>query len=156
MWTRGDPSDFDAGRRPGRRVGATDLVPYFLRVEGYADGDDTAMGTAGPVHIESRAKHGINPAAVAFIDAAEARGYRRLDDFNGPEGIAGAAAMAVNAKEGQRVGAREAYILPALDRPTLEIWPDTHVIEVNSEHGRCNGRPSSATGERCSSALAAR
>ncbi|MEA2210423.1 MAG: hypothetical protein QOF83_371 [Solirubrobacteraceae bacterium] len=37
------------------------------------------------------------------------------------------------------VGAREAYILPALERPTLEIWADTRVFEVNIEHGRAIG-----------------
>lgn len=140
MWTRGDPSDFDGWAQAGAPGWSyADLVPYFRRVEGYADGHGTAMGQAGPVNIESRAEHGINPAAVAFIDAAEQRGHRRLDDFNGPGGIAGAGPIAVNVKDGQRFGAREAYILPALERPTLELWADTHVIEVNIEHGRCIG-----------------
>jgi choline dehydrogenase len=140
MWTRGDPSDFDAWAQAGAPGWSyADLVPYFRRVEGYADGDGTAMGQTGPVNIESRAQHGINPAAVAYIDAAERRGHRRLDDFNGPEGIAGAGPIAVNVKDGQRFGAREAYILPALARPTLEIWADTRVIEINAEHGRCIG-----------------
>jgi choline dehydrogenase len=140
MWTRGDPSDFDGWAQAGAPGWSyADLVPYFLRVEGYADGDGTAMGQAGPVNIESRAEHGINPAAVAFIDAAEQRGHRRLDDFNGPDGIAGAGPIAVNVKDRHRFGAREAYILPALERDTLELWADTRVIEVNVEHGRCIG-----------------
>jgi choline dehydrogenase len=140
MWTRGDPSDFDGWAQAGAPGWSyADLVPYFRRVEGYADGEGTAMGQTGPLNIESRAEHGINPAAVAFIDAAEQRGHRRLDDFNGPEGIAGAGPIAVNVKDGQRFGAREAYILPAIERPTLEIWADTRVIEVNIEHGRAIG-----------------
>jgi choline dehydrogenase len=140
MWTRGDPSDFDGWAQAGAPGWSyADLLPYFLRVEGYADGDGTALGQSGPVNIESRANHGINPAALAFIEAAVQRGHRRLDDFNGPEGIAGAGPIAVNVKNGQRYGAREAYILPALERPTLELWADTRVIEVNVEHGRCVG-----------------
>jgi choline dehydrogenase len=135
-----DPSDFDAWAQAGAPGWSyADLVRYFRRVEGYADGDGTAMGQTGPVNIESRAMHGINPAAVAFIDAAEQRGHRRLEDFNGPEGIAGAGPIAVNVKDGQRFGAREAYLLPALERSTLEIWADTRVIEVNIEDGRCIG-----------------
>lgn len=140
MWTRGDPSDFDGWAQagaPGWSYG--DLIPYFLRVEGYADGDGTAMGQTGPVNIESRAQHGINPAAIAFIEAAVRRGHRRRDDFNSPEGIAGAGPIAVNVKAGRRFGAREAYLLPALERPTLDVWADTRVIEVNTEHGRCTG-----------------
>jgi choline dehydrogenase len=140
MWTRGDPSDFDGWAQAGAPGWSyADLLPYFRRVEGYADGDGTAMGQAGPVNIENRSMHGINPAAVSFIDAAVRRGHRRLDDFNGSQGIAGAGPIAVNVKDGQRFGAREAYLLPALDRPNLDLWADSRVIEVNLEHGRCTG-----------------
>jgi choline dehydrogenase len=48
LWTRGDPSDFDAwahGGAPGWSY--ADLVPYFRKVEGYADGDADYLGSAG-------------------------------------------------------------------------------------------------------------
>jgi choline dehydrogenase-like flavoprotein len=72
--TPGASDDFHSSRDgheesgEGGSVGASgwsyaDLAPYFRRIEGCADGNGTAMGQAGPVNIESRAKHGINLGA---------------------------------------------------------------------------------------------
>jgi choline dehydrogenase len=140
LWTRGDPSDFDAwahGGAPGWSY--ADLVPYFRKVEGYADGDADYLGSAGPVHLESRRAHDPHPASLDFVAAAVARGHRQVRDFNGPAGIAGAGHFVINARDGRRVGARQAYLEPVLDRPALTVRADTRVVRINLDGCRCTG-----------------
>jgi choline dehydrogenase len=140
LWTRGDPSDFDAwahGGAPGWSY--ADLVPYFRKVEGYVDGDAGYLGSAGLVHLESRRAHDPHPASLDFVAAAAARGHREIRDFNGPSGITGAGHFVINARDGRRVGARQAYLEPVLDRPALTLWADTRVIRINLDGSSCTG-----------------
>jgi len=140
LWNRGDPSDFDAwahGGAPGWSY--ADLVPHFRKVEGYADGDADYLGSAGLVHLESRRAHDPHPASLDFVAAAAARGHRKVRDFNGPAGVAGAGHFVVNARDGRRFGARQAYLEPVLDRPTLTLWADTRAIRVNLDDSGCTG-----------------
>jgi choline dehydrogenase len=134
LWTRGDPSDFDAwshGGAPGWSY--ADLVPYFRKVEGYVDGDADHLGSTGLVHLESRREHGPHPASLDFIAAAIARGHREIGDFNGPAGVAGVGYFVVNAQDGRRFGARQAYLEPALARPSLAVWTEARVVRINLE-----------------------
>jgi choline dehydrogenase len=140
LWTRGDPSDFDAwahGGAPGWRY--ADLEPYFRKVEGYVDGDADYLGSAGPVYLESRLAHDPHPASLDFVAAAAARGHREVRGFNGPEGVAGAGHFVINARDGRRFGARQAYLEPVLDRPTLTLWAGTRVIRINLDGSSCTG-----------------
>jgi choline dehydrogenase len=140
LWTRGDPSDFDAwahGGAPGWSY--ADLVPYFRKVEGYVDGDADYLGCAGLVHLESRRAHDPHPASLDFVAAAAARGHREVRDFNGPAGVTGAGHFVINAQDGRRFGARQAYLEPVLDRPALTLWADTRAIRINLDHGSCTG-----------------
>ena len=139
-WMRGDPTDFDAWAHGGA-IGWSyaDLEQYFRRVEGYADGNAPHLGDMGPLHLESRNGHGVNPAALDFVAAAETRGHRRLADFNGPRGLVGAGMLTVNIRDGRRFGAREAYLEPALGRDTLTLWAGTRAIQVNLAGSRCVG-----------------
>jgi choline dehydrogenase len=116
-----------------------DLVPYFRKVEGYVDGDASYLGSAGPVYLESRRAHEPHPASLDFVAAAAARGHREVRDFNGPAGVAGAGHFVINARDGRRVGARQAYLEPVLDRPALTLWADARAIHVNLDGTRCTG-----------------
>lgn len=138
LWTRGDPRDFDAWSQQGAPGwGYADLVPYFRKVEGYADGDADHLGSDGPVHLENRRLHDPHPASLDFVAAAIARGHRSGGDFNRPAGVVGAGHFVINAKDGRRVGARQVYLEPALNRPTLTLWADTRVLRLNLEGGAC-------------------
>jgi choline dehydrogenase len=140
LWTRGDPSDFNSWAHNGAPGWSyTDLIPYFRRVEGYVDGDADYLGIDGPVHLESRRAHDPHPASLDFVAAAAARGHREIRDFNSPAGVAGAGHFVINARGGRRVGARQAYLEPILDRPSLTLWTDARVIRLNLEGGRCTG-----------------
>jgi choline dehydrogenase len=141
LWTRGDPSDFDAwahGGAPGWSY--ADLAPYFRKVEGYADGDADYLGSAGLLHLESRRAHDPHPASLDFVAAAAARGHREIRDFNSPAGVAGAGHFVINARDARRFGARQAYLEPVLDRPALTLWAGTRVTQINlDDGGGCTG-----------------
>jgi len=140
MWTRGDATDYDAWAQTGAPGWSyANLEPYFRRVERYTAKDAPHLGDAGMVYIENRAGNGMNPAAVDFVSAAVARGHRRLIDFNGPEGVAGAAPITVNIHDGRRFGAREAYLNPVISRSSLTIWADTRTVKLNFKDSRCIG-----------------
>ncbi len=91
------------------------------------------------MYLENLLGHGVNPAALDFVAAAEARGHRRVDDFSRPEGVAGAGVVTVDVRAGRRFGAREAYLEPALSRDTLKLWAGTRAIQVNFKGSRCVG-----------------
>jgi choline dehydrogenase len=140
LWTRGDPSDFDAwahGGAPGWSY--ADLAPYFRKVEGYADGDADYLGSTGLVYLESRRAHDPHPASLDFVAAAAARGHREIRDFNSPAGVAGTGHFVINARDGRRVGARQAYLEPVLDRPALTLWAGTRAVRVNLNGSGCTG-----------------
>ena len=138
-WMRGDPTDFDAWAHGGA-IGWSyaDLAQYFRRVEGYADGDAPHLGDMGPLHLESRNGHGVNPAALDFVAAAETRGHPgwRLQRTAGP---GGAGMLTVNIRDGRRFGAREAYLEPALGRDTLTLSGRDPGDQVNLARSRCVG-----------------
>jgi len=140
LWTRGDPSDFDSwahGGAPGWSY--SDLVPYFRRVEGYAGHDADYLGSAGLVHLENRRDHDPHPASLDFVAAAAARGHREIRDFNSPAGVAGAGHFVINARDGRRFGARQAYLEPVLDRPALTLWAGARAVRINLDGSHCTG-----------------
>jgi choline dehydrogenase len=140
LYMRGDPTDFDDWAQAGAPGWSyADLEPYFRRIERYVDGDAPHLGDAGPLHLESRFHHGTHPASVDFVAAAERRGHRHVDSFDGPDGVAGCGFFLVNIRDGRRFGAREAYLESVLSRDTLTLWPDTRVVRLNLERGRCVG-----------------
>ncbi len=140
LYMRGDPTDFDAWAQQGAPGwAAADLAPYFRRVEGSADDPAPHLGQDGPLYLQSRRERGPHPASVDFVAAAAARGHRRIDGFDGPDGIAGAGYFLANIRDGRRFGAREAYLEPALARPTLDLWADSRVLRLNLEGDRCVG-----------------
>jgi choline dehydrogenase len=140
MYTRGDPSDFDAwahGGAPG--WGYADLAPFFQRLENCVDNPDPNLGHSGPLYLQHRAYHQTHPAADDFLAAAEALGHRRLEHFDSREGMVGAGSFAANVKEGRRFGAREAYLVPALARDNLTLSVESRVIGLIFDGPRCVG-----------------
>ncbi len=140
MWTRGHSSDFDAWAQAGAPGWSyANLEPYFRRVERYTDKNAPHLGDSGLLYLENRAEHGVNPAALDFVSAAVSRGHRRLIDFSGPEGLAGAGTITANIHDGRRFGAKEAYLNPVLLRSNLEVWSDTRTIKLNFKETHCVG-----------------
>jgi len=139
LYTRGDRSDFDGwaqGGAPG--WSAADLEPYFLGLENVASSDDY-LGHSGPLRMEHRRDHHVHPASADFLRTTQQRGHHRIPDFVGPDGSVGAGHFITNISDGQRYGAKEAFLDTIEDRATLTVLPNTRVIRLVFDSDRCTG-----------------
>jgi len=87
-----------------------------------------------------------NPIARRFVDAAAAAGYRRNDDFNGPD-QEGVGPYQVTQYNGERWNATRAYLHGGdktdatynRGRRQLTVLPDTQALRIVFEGKRATG-----------------
>ncbi|HEY1616413.1 MAG TPA: GMC family oxidoreductase N-terminal domain-containing protein [Streptosporangiaceae bacterium] len=136
---RGHRSCYDGWAAAGLAGwGFADLLPYFRRSE-RADGRDPALrGTEGPVRVAPVPPGERHPVASRFAEALVTAGYPATDDLSGaqPEGVAWPD-LAISG--GERVSAADAYLRPAMDRPSLTVRTDCLVTGLEIRNGRCTG-----------------
>ena len=124
VYVRGNALDFEHWESLGASGwGYRDVLPYFKRAEGRAEGADDYRGDAGP--LATRRGLLTNPLHAAWLEAGREAGYPLTADMNGyqQEGF-GRMDMTVGA--GRRCSAANAYLRPALQRPNLEVR--THAL----------------------------
>lgn len=139
IYIRGNRLDFDGWGQPG--FSYADLLPCFLRTEDNERGESEFHSTGGPLRVsDGRSK---NPMSAAFVEAATQAGYKRTEDFNGPEQD-GFGEFQVTQRDGRRESTATAYLRPAAARPNLTIETNLRVHRVLVENGRAVG----VTGER--------
>jgi choline dehydrogenase len=86
VYVRGHPGDFDSWAKSGATGWSYDeVLPYFRKSEGLTPSAEVAIDTAahsndGPLGVSVRSP--LIPAAQAFVEAAEAAGFKR-GDYNG-------------------------------------------------------------------------
>jgi choline dehydrogenase len=114
MVIEGSPADYDEWGDGWRYE---ELRPHLERAK-------TALRTAPANTDEPSSFH------RAFLEAAVASGFERLDDPNDPRSPAGAASFPANVVDGVRWNAAFAYLDDARERPNLVISPDTTVDRV--------------------------
>jgi choline dehydrogenase-like flavoprotein len=134
---RGHRSSYDAWVTAGAKGwGFADLLPYFKRTE-HVDGRDPAVrGRSGPVRPGPTAPP--HPIAEAALEAARQAGHPIADDINsGLENGFGVTDM--NIVEGRRQSAADAYLLPVLDRPNLDVLTNALVHRLVLNGDRCSG-----------------
>jgi choline dehydrogenase len=128
IWNRGNPLDFDGWAAGG--LPAWDYahcLPYFRKLETFADGADDWRGGDGPMHVHrSPAKHKLFDT---FLRGGEQAGFEITPDHNGyrQEGLHVAQ---VSIHEGVRWSSARAYLRPALERGNLELLAKTLVRRV--------------------------
>ena len=133
---RGLPSDFDGWDLPGWAW--ADVAPHFAAVE-------TDLDFTGPLHdahgaMVIRRVREFEQGARAFIDAAQERGYRWIDDLNGADGgWPGVGAVPLNILDGTRMGPGGAFLAPAADRTNLTVVENTAVHGIRISAGRARG-----------------
>src|SRR5579859_4169222 len=82
LYVRGQHEDYDHWRQLGNTGwGFADVLPYFRRAEDQARGADDFHGAGGPLAVSDVCEP--HPLCEAFIEAAQAAGVPRNDDFNG-------------------------------------------------------------------------
>ena len=146
VYIRGLASDYDQWRQMGNEGWSfEDCLPYFRRLEAFADGETELRGGNGPVKI-TRSEY-QNELGDTFLDACAEVGLSETSDFNGP-GQAGAGYYHATASGGRRNSTARTYIAAARRRPNCHIVTRAHVERVVVEDGRAVGVAYSIGGKK--------
>ncbi len=136
-YIRGIPADYDGWAAAGAQGWDwRGVLPYFRRSERNSRGADALHGNDGPLSV-SDLRH-TNPLSAAFIESGQQAGYRRNDDFNGPEQT-GFGFYQVTQKDGARCSSAVAYLHPVRHRSNLEVFTGTLARRILIENGRAVG-----------------
>ena len=136
VWVRGSARDFDDWAAQGCDGWSyEDVAPLYRRIEDYEDPNDVHMGQSGPISITRGDT--TTPLNSAFLRSAEQAGYPLNDNHNGPR-QEGFCAMQRNTRRGRRSDVYRGYLQPALSRPNLVVWSDTHVQRIILNDGRAS------------------
>jgi choline dehydrogenase len=142
---RGHPARYDEWRDAGcPGWGASDVLPYFRKLEACTLGDPALRGRDGPIWITELSGDRISDA---FVDACVQAGYPRVADYNGtnPDG---AAPLQLTAKNGRRCSAAMGYLDPARGRSNLHVLTSAIASSVAFDGRRAVGVDYSVGGER--------
>ncbi len=124
IYMRGQASDYDHWAQLGNRGWSWDeVLPVFKRSEDYQHGADEFHGSGGELRVEERR---VNWEILdAWRDAAEQCGIPKIREFNRGDNF-GNAYFQMNQRRGVRWSATKAFLRPALERPNLSVWTDSH------------------------------
>ena len=128
LYIRGHASDFDHWRQLGCTGWSyDDVLPYFKRSEDQERGADELHGAGGPLGVGNmRIEREI---CERFIDAAEAVGVPRNDDFNGAEQD-GVGYFQLTTRNGLRCSTAVGYLRPAKRRGNLKVVTHAHTKRI--------------------------
>lgn len=128
IFNRGNPLDFDAWAAHGLSDWSyAHCLPYFKRMETFADGSDTWRGGEGPMRISRcKAEHKLYDT---FLRGGEQAGLSVTEDHNGyrQEGLHIAQALV---HDGVRWSSARGYLHPAERRVNLEVMTHAMVREL--------------------------
>jgi choline dehydrogenase len=113
-----------------------DLLPYFKRSESALHGDPAIRGHDGPLVVSPADPP--NPVLAACLNAARERGFPGAADISGGLEV-GFGFTDLNIVNGKRQSAADAYLLPVLHRPNLELLTNTMVHRLCITQSRCTG-----------------
>lgn len=124
LYVRGQAEDYNHWRQLGNAGWSyDDILPYFKRAEDQERGGDDFHGEGGPLKVsDMRAKRDV---CEALIDACEAVGIPRNNDFNGAS-QEGAGYFQLTAHRGRRWSTAVGYLRPVEHRPNLTIATKAH------------------------------
>ncbi len=146
VYCRGLPHDFDDWRASGAAGwGWDDVRPVFERFESRIDRAGTRSG-AGPLSIADVTDE-VHPLKRHFLQAAAELGLPSSDDFNGtaPEGVG---VYAITRDRGLRCSSADAFLRPALRRPSVKLQTNALVTRVVVDNGRAVGVDYETAGRR--------
>lgn len=143
---RGHPDDFEAwaAATGTRRWSYDGLLPAFRRSESFSSGANAPPGGAGPLHGGEGPlpvylpDAELSPVVRAYMEAGLALGVPHLGDHNG-RNLKGVAANSLTIRDGRRVSAADAWLVPALDRPNLTLITGATVERLELEGSRVTG-----------------
>lgn len=142
LYVRGHPGDYDEWADLGCDGWDWDSVrPYFLKSEGFQDGEGAYHGGHGPLQVRHQSE--TRAITQAWLEACEQTQIPRNDDFNGAT-MEGAGRFHVTQfhdgpHAGERCSAAAAYLHPVMERPNLTVMTRATVEKVLIEDGRAVG-----------------
>ncbi|MFA9216160.1 MAG: GMC family oxidoreductase [Sphingomonadaceae bacterium] len=142
LYIRGQREDYDAWARLGCSGWSYDeVLPYFIRAEANQRGAGALHGASGPLQVANQQ----TPRRITadFIAAAIESGYRRNDDFNGPQqegvGYYQVTQFHGGPRNGERCSAAAAYLEPVRARRNLTILTQTRALKIRFDGRRAAG-----------------
>jgi len=110
IYVRGEPREYDHWRddlgNPG--WGYDDLLPYFRRLESYAEGDSALRGRDGPIGVTNLG-HDPSPLGDAFVAACQQAGIPATGDYNGRR-YEGVSYLQLSTRGGERCSTARGYL----------------------------------------------
>ncbi len=128
VYFRGQHADYDHWDALGcKGWDFNSVLPYFIKCETNEGGPSQYHGNKGPLSVSNvRSPHIL---AKVFVDAAEAIGIPRNNDFNGAT-QEGAGLLQATQKNGRRNSTAQAYLKIAKNRPNLTIITRAFVTKI--------------------------
>jgi len=137
VYVRGQTLDYDIWSQLGNRGWSwQDVEPLFQRMENYEKGGDGVRGRGGPLSVSEVPDQ--NPLYDALFAAAEAAGYRRNADYNGPD-QEGIVKTQTTIWRGRRMSTAHCYLEPAKGRGNLNIVTEAMTHRLILDGKRCVG-----------------
>ena len=138
VYVRGNALDFERWKEDEGATGwgYADVLPYFKRAEGRAEGGNEYRGGDGPLSTSYGPLD--NPLHQAWLDAAQQAGYALTEDYNGyaQEGFG---RMDMTVRDGTRCSAAKAYLYEARKRTNLKVIEKALVTRILFEGTRAVG-----------------
>ncbi|MCA3573858.1 MAG: GMC family oxidoreductase N-terminal domain-containing protein [Aestuariivirga sp.] len=138
VYIRGHRADYEDWKAAGNAGwGWEDVLPVYLKMEDYAEGDPQLRGRGGPVHISDLGEQ-AHPLCRPFVAATEAAGLGFTPDFNGvsQEGVG---LYQFTIKGGRRLSAARAFLRPAMKRKNLRVETHAQATKILFEGSRAVG-----------------
>ncbi|WGD30265.1 GMC family oxidoreductase N-terminal domain-containing protein [Ancylobacter sp. WKF20] len=122
------------------------LLPAFRRSEAFSRGADASHGADGPLTVYLPDEE-VSPVVRAYMAAGVARGVPAIGDHNaGP--LNGVAPNSLTIRDGKRVSAADAWLVPVLDRPNLTLITGVRVHRLVLAGTRITGVEAELGGAR--------
>ena len=138
VYVRGNALDFERWKEDegANGWGYADVLPYFKRAEGRAEGGNAYRGADGPLSTSYGPLD--NPLHQAWLDSAQQAGYGLTEDYNGyaQEGFG---RMDMTVRDGTRCSAAKAYLYDARKRQNLKVIEKALVTRILFEGTRAVG-----------------
>jgi len=138
IYIRGDRTDYDDWAQDLGCEGWSwdEVLPWFLKSEGYSGPPSQTHGSNGPLGV---GKPGLShPLTEVFVTACEQFGLRRVPDYCAGD-VDGAFTMLCTQRDGQRSSAARAFLESAMARPNLTVITGATADKVLVEGGRAIG-----------------
>lgn len=136
-YVRGNKEDYNEWASFGNKGWAyDDVLPYFKRSENHEQFGEPYHAEGGPLNITLSQQPGL--LGPVFVEACEACGIPRNNDYNGAEQL-GAGMLQFTIRKNKRHSCAAAFLKPAMHRSNLTVRTNTYVRRILIEHGRAEG-----------------